>query len=87
MRRDPSLTSQCHSHPPTQGSITKIESLMKVYGAPVVTKVSEKYPGYMTTVDSKVRTHTARQRNARDAASGLGTLNLLYAPKLSFQGI
>jgi hypothetical protein len=67
---------------------------MKVYGAPVVTKVSEKYPGYMTTVDSKVCTHTARQCHARDASCRLKTAashlhlgTLTLRPPLSFQGI
>ena len=40
----------------SQGSITKIEDLIKAYGAPVVSKVQEKYPAYMTTVDAKVDT-------------------------------
>ena len=39
-----------------QGSLTKIEDLIKAYGAPVVSKVQEKYPAYMTTVDAKVDT-------------------------------
>lgn len=38
-----------------QGSLTKIEDLIKAYGTPVVSKVQEKYPTYMTTVDAKVR--------------------------------
>lgn len=38
-----------------QGSLTKIEDLIKAYGTPVVSKVQEKYPAYMTTVDAKVR--------------------------------
>merc|ERR1711939_1257237 len=37
-----------------KGSITKIEDLIKAYGMPVVAKVQEKYPEYMTTVDGKV---------------------------------
>ena len=37
-----------------QGSITKIEDLIKAYGMPVVSKVQEKYPEYMNTVDGKV---------------------------------
>ena len=37
-----------------QGSITKIEDLIKAYGMPVVAKVQEKYPEYMTNVDGKV---------------------------------
>jgi len=40
--------------PPSQGSLTKIEHLIKAFGTPVVSKVQEKYPGYMTTVDAKV---------------------------------
>ena len=38
-----------------QGSITKIEDLIKVYGTPVVSKVAEKYPSVATHVDAKVR--------------------------------
>jgi hypothetical protein len=34
--------------------LTKIEHLIKAFGTPVVSKVQEKYPGYMTTVDAKV---------------------------------
>jgi len=37
-----------------KGSITKIEDLIKAYGMPVVSKVQEKYPEYMNTVDGKV---------------------------------
>jgi len=37
-----------------KGSITKIEDLIKVYGAPVVSKVTEKYPSVATQVDAKV---------------------------------
>jgi len=36
--------------------LTKIEHLIKAFGTPVVSKVQEKYPGYMTTVDAKVDT-------------------------------
>jgi hypothetical protein len=32
--------------------------MIKVYGAPVVTRVSEEYPGYMAGVDSKVNAPT-----------------------------
>jgi hypothetical protein len=39
-----------------KGSLTKIEDLIKAYGTPVVSKVQEKYPAYMTTVDAKVDT-------------------------------
>lgn len=39
-----------------KGSLTKIEDLIMAYGKPVVSKVSEKYPSYMTTVDTKVDT-------------------------------
>jgi hypothetical protein len=31
------------------------------YGKPVVSKVSEKYPSYMTTVDTKVRARSFMQ--------------------------
>lgn len=39
-----------------KGSLTKIEDLIMAYGKPVVSKVTEKYPVYMTTVDAKVDT-------------------------------
>ena len=51
------LTPSLFIPPPStapQGSLTKIEDLIKAYGAPVVSKVQEKYPTYMTTVDAKV---------------------------------
>jgi hypothetical protein len=43
-----------------QGSLTKIEDLIKAYGTPVVSKVQEKYPAYMTTVDAKARSDPTR---------------------------
>jgi len=46
-----------------KGSLTKIEGLINLYGAPVVSKVSEKYPEYMTTVDSKVDTAVTLLQN------------------------
>jgi hypothetical protein len=61
------LTPSLFIPPPstaTQGSLTKIEDLIKAYGAPVVSKVQEKYPTYMTTVDAKVRPPPAEPRRA-----------------------
>merc|ERR1711935_994155 len=49
-----------------KGSLTKIEHLIKAYGTPVVSKVQEKYPGYMNTVDAKVQMiKTPRLRSMR----------------------
>ena len=61
------LTPSLFIPPPstaTQGSLTKIEDLIKAYGAPVVSKVQEKYPTYMTTVDAKVCPPHAEPRSA-----------------------
>jgi hypothetical protein len=63
-----------------QGSLTKIEDLIKAYGTPVVSKVQEKYPAYMTTVDAKVRPRPS-------AASERTTWRFFTAPRVSTGGI
>jgi hypothetical protein len=62
-----------------QGSLTKIEDLIKAYGTPVVSKVQEKYPAYMTTVDAKVRPRPS-------AASERTTWRFFTAPRVSTEG-
>ena len=61
-----------------QGSLTKIEDLIKAYGTPVVSKVQEKYPAYMTTVDAKVRPRPSARVGTNHLAIFLVTRSARY---------